>query len=114
MTLYFSANLAGMAFAPQCCCDSSGSSTSVAPLACRIGKPSVLLGAIVMATITTKCRSGWLVALYLLMSSFAGVGMCALTGCERKEKVIDIKTPGADVEVERNTDTGKVDVEVDR
>jgi hypothetical protein len=93
---------------------SSGLSTPVAPLACHIGKPSALLGANVMATNIAKRRSGWLVALYLLMSSFAGVGMCALTGCERKEKVIDIETPGADVEVERNVDTGQVDVEVDR
>lgn len=67
-----------------------------------------------MAAITTKRRSGWLVALYLLMSSFAGVGMCALTGCERKEKAVDIETPGADVEVERDADTGEVDVEVNR
>jgi len=61
----------------------------------------------------TKRRSSWLVALYLLASCFAGVGMCALTGCERKEKVIDVETPGGDVEVERNKDTGKVDVEVE-
>lgn len=63
---------------------------------------------------TTKRRSGWLVAFYLLASSFAGLGACALTGCERKEKVIDIETPGTDVEVERNVDTGQVDVEVER
>lgn len=61
-----------------------------------------------------KCRSNWLVALYLLTSCCAGVGVCALTGCERKEKVIDVETPGADVEVERNIDTGAVDVEVER
>lgn len=61
-----------------------------------------------------KPRSGWLVALYLLMSGCAGVGMCALTGCERKETVIDVETPGGEVEVERNVDTGAVDVEVNR
>ena len=60
-----------------------------------------------------KRRSNWLVALYLLMSCFAGVGMCAFTGCERKEKVLDVETPGGDVEVERNLDTGAVDVEVE-
>jgi hypothetical protein len=60
-----------------------------------------------------KRRSNWLVALYLLMSSFAGLGMCALTGCERKEKVLDVETPGGQVEVERNIDTGAVDVEVE-
>jgi hypothetical protein len=63
---------------------------------------------------TTKPRSNWLVVLYLLASCFAGLGACALTGCERKEKVIDVETPGADVEVERNIDTGQVDVEVER
>jgi hypothetical protein len=67
-----------------------------------------------MKTIIAKRRSGWLVAWYLLMSSAAGVGICALAGCERKEKVIDVDTPGADVEVERNVDTGEVDVEVKR
>jgi len=61
----------------------------------------------------TKRRSNWLVALYLLMSWCAGLGMCALTGCERKEKVLDVETPGGDVEVERNIDTGAVDVQVE-
>jgi hypothetical protein len=42
------------------------------------------------------------------------VSVCALTGCERKEKVIDVETPGGDVEVQRNKDTGEVDVEVER
>lgn len=60
-----------------------------------------------------KRRCNWLVALYLLMSCVAGVGMCAFTGCERKEKVLDVETPGGDVEVERNLDTGAVDVEVE-
>ncbi len=62
---------------------------------------------------TAKRRSNWLVALYLVASCFAGLGMCALTGCERKEKVLDIETPASDVEVERNIDTGEVDVEVE-
>ncbi len=61
----------------------------------------------------TKRRTGWLVALYLIASGFAGLGASALTGCERKEKVIDVETPGGDVEVERNIDTGAVDVEVE-
>lgn len=63
---------------------------------------------------TTTHRSNWLVALYLFASCVAGIGMCALTGCERKEKVLDIETPASDVEVERNIDTGEVDVEVER
>lgn len=62
---------------------------------------------------TTKLRSNWLVALHLFASCFSGVGMCALTGCERKEKVLDIETPASDVAVERNIETGEVDVEVE-
>ena len=62
---------------------------------------------------TIKRRSNWLAMLYLVASCVAGVGMCAVTGCERKEKVINVETPAGDVEVERNLDTGKVDVEVE-
>jgi hypothetical protein len=49
---------------------------------------------------------------------FAGpivIGACcgaiALSGCERKERVLDVKTPHGDVTVDRNIDTGKVDIE---
>jgi hypothetical protein len=35
-----------------------------------------------------------------------------VAGCERKERVLDIETPGADVEVDRNLDTGEVEVNV--
>jgi len=37
---------------------------------------------------------------------------CLTTGCERKEKVLEIETPGTSIDVERNKDTGEVDVEV--
>jgi hypothetical protein len=37
----------------------------------------------------------------------------ALAGCERKERVLDVQTPGADVEVDRNIDTGEVEVDVE-
>ncbi len=40
--------------------------------------------------------------------------VCALAGCERKEKVLDVETPGTNVEVERNLDTGEVEVDVER
>lgn len=36
-----------------------------------------------------------------------------ISGCERKEKVLDIETPGGDIEVERSTGSGKVDVDID-
>ena len=59
-------------------------------------------------------RSPWMVALYLLLSGFVGIAFCSFTGCERKEKVIEVETPGADVEVNRDQDTGQVEVEVER
>lgn len=36
-----------------------------------------------------------------------------LGGCERKEKVLEVDTPAADVDVERSKDTGEVTIEVD-
>ncbi|MCH5372817.1 MAG: hypothetical protein JJ992_02485, partial [Planctomycetes bacterium] len=47
-----------------------------------------------------------------------GAGCLALAtagvfaGCDRKEKVIDIETPHGQVEVDRDKDSGKVNVEV--
>jgi hypothetical protein len=61
----------------------------------------------------TKRRANWLVLVYLAASCFAGIGLCAVTGCEHKEKVIDVETPGADVEITRDKDTGQVEVETD-
>lgn len=48
----------------------------------------------------------------LVIGALAAVFSSA--GCERKERVLDVETPGVDVEVERNKDTGRIDVEVDR
>jgi hypothetical protein len=42
------------------------------------------------------------------------VALLAFAGCERKETIIDVKTPRSDIEVERDKDTGNVTVEVDR
>jgi hypothetical protein len=36
----------------------------------------------------------------------------ASTGCERKEKVVDIETPAGEVEVLRDVDNGDVEVDV--
>ena len=33
-----------------------------------------------------------------------------LAGCERKERVLDVKTPAGDVKVDKNLDTGGVEV----
>lgn len=35
------------------------------------------------------------------------------TGCEREEEVLDIETPNSKIEVDRNIDTNKLDVDVD-
>jgi hypothetical protein len=46
-------------------------------------------------------------------SSLFGVAVLMLTyvtGCERKERVLDVRTPGGDVTVDRNIDNGRVDV----
>ena len=49
--------------------------------------------------------------LIALSACFAAL---ALAGCERKERVIDIQTPGVDVKVDRNIDNGNVEVQTDR
>ena len=49
----------------------------------------------------------------LLYTRLAVVAGITSAGCDRKEKVIDIETPGGEIEVERSTGTGKVDVDVD-
>lgn len=43
-----------------------------------------------------------------------GVAMLVSLGCENKEKVLEVETPNRTLEVERDRDTGDVDVEVDR
>ncbi len=48
----------------------------------------------------------------LVSTVLVAVAFLALCGCERKEKIIEIDTPGGRVEVERSLDTGKVDIEV--
>ena len=40
------------------------------------------------------------------------LGACALGGCARKERVVDVQTPGGDLHVDRDKDTGAVEVKV--
>jgi hypothetical protein len=40
-----------------------------------------------------------------------GLAMLFALGCENKETVLDVETPEGQVEVERNVDTGEVDVQ---
>jgi hypothetical protein len=41
------------------------------------------------------------------------LALVGLLGCDRKEKVLDVKTPNKRIEVERSKDTGRVDVDVE-
>jgi hypothetical protein len=51
-------------------------------------------------------------------SGLAALAACfvifAFAGCERKERVIDVKTPAVDVKVDRNIDNGNVEVKTQR
>jgi len=49
-----------------------------------------------------------------LVGSVLGACLAAvsLAGCERKERILDVQTPEGSIEVDRNVDTGEVDVEV--
>ncbi|MBL9164527.1 MAG: hypothetical protein JNL18_17500 [Planctomycetaceae bacterium] len=40
-----------------------------------------------------------------------GIAMLVSVGCENKEKIVDVETPRGQVEVERDRDTGEVDVD---
>lgn len=40
------------------------------------------------------------------------ISLATTTGCDNKEKVLDVETPGGEVEVERDQDTGDTDIEV--
>jgi hypothetical protein len=40
------------------------------------------------------------------------IGAASFVGCERKERVLDVQTPEGSLQVDRNIDTGEVDVEV--
>jgi hypothetical protein len=51
----------------------------------------------------------WLAS--ILLGSAASFGCLGLAGCERKETLVDVETPNGGVEVERNIDTGEVEVE---
>jgi hypothetical protein len=44
---------------------------------------------------------------------FAVTCLFASVGCNRKEKVLDVKTPGGGIEVERDKKTGDVDIKVE-
>lgn len=41
------------------------------------------------------------------------LGLSSLGGCQRKERVVDVRTPAGDVTVDRNVDNGDVEVKTD-
>ena len=43
----------------------------------------------------------------------ATTSLLAASACNRKEKVLDVKTPGGGIEVERDKKTGDVDIKVE-
>lgn len=49
----------------------------------------------------------------LLLAGVAAMSI-GVTGCERKERVVDVKAPGIQIKVDRDKDSGAVDVNVDR
>jgi hypothetical protein len=56
-------------------------------------------------------KQRFITGLLSLTTCFAAI---TLAGCERKERVIDVKAPGVDVKVDRNVDSGRIDVEANR
>jgi|GEM_PF-1357402 len=47
-----------------------------------------------------------------LLSSIVLGAMACTSGCEQKEKVLDIKAPGVDIEVNKSTSDPNVEVDV--
>lgn len=55
-----------------------------------------------------------LLTAFSLPPMLLSVAMLLSLGCENKEKVLDVETPNGQLEVERNRDTGEVDVDATR
>lgn len=55
-----------------------------------------------------------LLTAFSLPPMLLSVAMLFSLGCENKEKVLDIETPRGQIEVERDRDTGEVDVDAVR
>jgi hypothetical protein len=58
--------------------------------------------------IVRERQNSWSVA--WLFGFVVCLGALAAAGCERKERVVDVEGPGIDIEVDRNVDTGEVEV----
>jgi len=49
---------------------------------------------------------------FLLSVALVLGSLITTTGCEQKEKILDIETPAGNIQVERSKGNGKVDVDV--
>jgi len=49
----------------------------------------------------------------LLSTGLLTFALVGVVGCDDKEEVLDIETPGGEVEVERDRDTGAVEIDAD-
>jgi len=47
-----------------------------------------------------------------LLATATCIGTLTFAGCERKERLLDVDTPEGTLEVNRNVDTGEVEVEI--
>jgi hypothetical protein len=54
------------------------------------------------------------VAALALPQLILGLAVAVTLGCDNKETLMDVDTPNGGVEVERDRDTGEVDVDVNR
>ena len=60
-----------------------------------------------------KNRFGFVSSLGACLLALAGFSASlTFTGCERKETLVDVETPGGEIEVERDIDTGEINVDV--
>ena len=50
------------------------------------------------------------VQIFMLTAALA-VG-CLIAGCSNRETILDVNTPDSGVQVERNTDTGEISIDV--
>jgi hypothetical protein len=63
-------------------------------------------------TIMLRFRKLFSMPFAALVLLLAVVSTTLFTGCQRKERVVDIRTPAGDVHVDRDTNTGDVEVNV--
>jgi hypothetical protein len=59
-------------------------------------------------------KNSELLAALSLPPILLGIAMLLSLGCQNKEKVLDLETPRGQVEVERDRDTGEIDVDANK